>query len=351
MGEVRWLLVGAGDIAGKRVAPALTTARHSRLVAVCDIDPERASELAARHDVGAVYSDFARALSGSEADTVYVATPQSTHIELSLQALAAGKHLLCEKPLGLNGAECLRLLAAARTSDRVISCSNYRRLSGQYRLTETMLARQQIGDLVGGWAVYSSPFYHPGNAPISKALGHSRIKEQGYYLIDIVHGFFGMPSGAMAQASTIDSVARNDVEDLSTVVLTFPGGEIFTIVFNSNSPGVRHEMEFFGSSGRIHWPEWPPYGNGPVVKITRAGTEKTEVPACENWHLPMIEDYVDARLCGRSPVCTLESAVKTELITDAIFRSIESGKVEAVDRIPLDLRSGPSAPNDGSAGQ
>jgi len=299
-------------------------------VAVCDIDRERAADLSARHRVEAVYSDYAQALAETDADTVYIATPQATHIELSLQALAANKHLLCEKPLGLNGAECLRLLDATRKSDRTTSCSNYRRLSEQYKLTEAMVKEGEIGRLVGGWSVYSTGFYNPSNSPVRKALGMSRIKELGFYQIDIAHNLFGMPCSAMAQASTIDREARNDVDDLATVVLRFPGGEIFTLIFNSNSPGTRHELELFGTEGRIYWPEWPPHGNGPVVKISRSGTQEFEAHTDENWHLPMIEDYVDSRRTGRSPVCTIESATKTEVITDAISRSIESGKVEPV---------------------
>jgi len=330
MSDVKWLLVGAGNIANTRAASALVAARNSRLLAICDIDRERASDLAARHGVEAVYSDYAQALAESEADAVYIATPQSTHIELSLQALAAGKHFLCEKPLGLNGGECLRLLEAASQSDRVTSCSNYRRLSEQYKLTDAMLAEQQIGKLVGGWAVYSGPFYNPGGSPILRALGMSRIKELGFYLIDIVQNLFGMPSSVMAQASIIDTAVMNDVEDLATVVLRFPDGALFTLIFNSNSPGSRHELEFFGTEGRIYWPEWPPHGNGPVIKITSDGTEEIEAHTAENWHSPMIEDYVDAVLNGREPVCTLESAVKTEIITDAIFRGIESGRPEPV---------------------
>ena len=89
MGDVTWLLVGAGDIARSRVASALTAARDSRLLAICDIDRSRASELAALHGVETVYSDYARALAESGADAVYIATPQSTHVELSLKALGS----------------------------------------------------------------------------------------------------------------------------------------------------------------------------------------------------------------------------------------------------------------------
>jgi predicted dehydrogenase len=330
MAGVRWLLVGAGDIATRRVGPALVETEYSQVVAICDLVEERAAALAAQLGVGAVYADYATALAEGGADAVYIATPQSTHVELSMAALRAGKHLLCEKPLGLNGAECMRLLEAARRSDRVTSCSNYRRLSEQYKLTEAMLTRQEIGKLTGGWAVYSTPYYNPGQAPIRQALGCSRIKELGFYLIDIAHSFFGMPSAAMAQSSILNEVVMNDVEDIATAILRFSGGEMFTIIFNCSSPGTRHELELFGSEGRIYWPEWPPHGNGPVVKITAAGTERIEARTTENWHLPMVRDYVEAVLKGRQPVCTLESAVKTEVITDAIFRSIESGHVEPV---------------------
>jgi predicted dehydrogenase len=330
MKQVKWLLAGAGDIANRRVAPALVEAADSELIAVCDTQKEKALKLADRFGVKTVFADYAQALAESGADAVYVATPQSAHVDMSLRALDAGKHFLCEKPLGLHGAECLRLLEAARQSDRVTSCSNYRRLSEQYKLTDALLKRQEIGKLVGGWAVYSTPFFNPGKHPVSKALGMSRIKELGFYLIDIVQNYSGMPSSAMAQASIINEAVMNDVEDIATVVLKFPGGELFTLIFNCRSPGTRHELELFGSEGRIYWPAWPPHGNGPVLKITKAGTEKFEAHTAENWHLPMIEDYVDAVLQGRKPVCTLESAVKTEIITDAIFRSIESGRLEPV---------------------
>lgn len=330
MTKVKWLLVGAGDIASRRAGPALVETDNSDLIAGCDLDQDRAGRLAERLGADRAYGDYDLALAESGADAVYIATPQSTHIKLSLAALQAGKHLLCEKPLGLNGAECLQLLEAARQSNCVTSCSNYRRLSEQYKITQAMLRRGEIGKLTGGWALYSTPYYNPGNSPIRQSLGCSRIKELGFYLIDIAHNFLGMPSGVMAQASVLNEAVMNDVEEVATVALLFPGGEIFTIMFNCTSPGTRHELELFGSEGRISWHEWPPHGNGPVIKSTPAGTEQIEAHTAPNWHLPMVQDYVEALLKGREPVCTLESAVRTEIITDSIFRSIRSGCVEPV---------------------
>jgi len=193
-----------------------------------------------------------------------------------------------------------------------------------------MLKRGEIGELTGGWAIYSTPFFNPARAPIRQALGMSRIKELGYYLIDIVHNFFGMPESALAQGSILHPDVMNDVEEIATVILKFPGGAMFTLLFNCTSPGTRHEFELFGTEGRIYWQQWPPHGNGPVIKMTAAGTEEIAAHTDENWHLPMIENYVAALLVGREPVCALESAVRTEIITDAIFRSLASGRVEPV---------------------
>jgi len=329
MSEVRWLLAGAGDIAHTRVAPALATAGGSRLVAICDINQEHAAELAERHGVKTTFSDYARALAESGADAVYIATPQPAHIEMSLRALEAGKHFLCEKPLGLNGAECLRLLEAARKTDRITSCSNYRRLSEQYKATEAMIRNRELGTLVGGWMVYStSSYYDPGNSRSCKAQGGGPVKEYCFYVIDIAVNLFGMPASVMAQASTFKP--DRDIEDMAVIIMRSPGGALFTIIVNNNSPGIRHELEIFGSEGRVYWPEWPPHGNGPVVKITPSGAERLDTRTETNYHLPMVRDFVDSVLKGRQPVCTLESAVKTEIVTDAIYRSAASGKLEPV---------------------
>ena len=328
MKRVRWLLTGAGDIATRRVAPALVEAENSELIAVCDINGENAVALADRFGVKTVFADYARALAESGADAVYIATPQDKHVEMSLQALEAGKHFLCEKPLGLNGTECLKLLQACRQSDRITSCSNYRRLSEQYKATVAMIENAEIGALTGGWMVYSTPPYDPGKSRQSKAVGGGPIKGLGFYIIDIAINLFGMPASVMAQTSTL--TPGTDLEDIASIVLRFPSGALFTITINNNSPGTRHVLEIFGTQGRIYWPEWPPHGNGPVFRITRKGTETVETNTPDNYHFPMIEDFVGAVLDNRQPLCTIESATRTEVVTDAIYLSAEAGRLEPV---------------------
>ena len=328
MNDVKWLLTGAGDIAGRRVAPALVEAHRSELIAVCDINRANAVRLADRFGVKTVFADPAHALAESGANAVYIATPQDKHVEMCLQALEAGRHFLCEKPLGINGAECLTLLHACRRSDRIASCSNYRRLSEQYKATVAIVESGEIGPLVGGWMTYSTPPYDPGKSRQSKAVGGGPIKGLGFYIIDIAINLFGMPASAMAQTSTL--TPETDLEDIAAIALRFPNGALFTITINTNSPGTRHVLELFGTEGRIYWPQWPPHGNGPIVKITRKGTETVDTLTPENYHLPMVEDFVAAVLGNRQPLCTIESATRTEVVTDAIYLAAETGRLEPV---------------------
>ena len=340
MTTVKWLLAGAGDIANSRVAPALCEAGDSELVAICDPVREKADALAARMGVGTVYYDFEQALAETAADAVYIATPHHLHVDMCLDTLAANKHLLCEKPLGIDGAECLRLLRAVRESDRITCCSNYRLFTNQFKTTYRMIQDGEIGDLVGGWAHDEEGYYNPGNTPFRKDLGMSPILCYGFYLINISQALFGMPCAVFSQMTSFncDNKPDYDIDDLENIILRYPGGQQFSIIINNtaNAP-LRHAYQFYGSKGRIYWPHCPPHFNLPIQKVTKQGggelpdSYSGDQPGVRpNWHLAMIEDFVHAVQTNTDPICTIESAVKTAVITDAIVKASETGQVQPI---------------------
>ena len=115
MEKLKWLLVGAGNIARLRVGAALAQAHGSELCAICDLDRERAEYLAGDLGVAAdIFTDFDQALSESEAEAVYVATQVTSHVDLCLKAAQAGKHFLVEKPLALNGRDALDFYSSVK---------------------------------------------------------------------------------------------------------------------------------------------------------------------------------------------------------------------------------------------
>ena len=341
MKKVKWLLAGAGNIANSRVAPALRDATDSELAAICDPIREKADAIAAKMNVKTVYYDYEQALAETDADSVYIATPHHLHVNMCLKALAANKHLLCEKPLGINGTECRKLLDAVKKTDRITCCSNYRLFSKQFKTTCNMIKSGEIGDLLGGWAHDEETGYNPANTPCLMALGRSPVLGYGFYLINLAQILFGMPSGVFALMTSFncDKKPDYDIDDLENIILRYPGGRQFAITINNtaNAP-LRHAYQFYCSKGRIFWPQCPPHFNVPIHKVAHPhgdeeltnsySGEKSGVKP--NWHLPMIEDFVKAVQTNTQPICTIESAVQTAVITDAIFKSAESGRLEPV---------------------
>src|SRR5262249_13058136 len=117
---VRWGVLGAGWISDRALLPALRRAEGSELLALAARDPDRAREMAARHDCPRVHGDYAALLAVLAVAAVSLPLPNSLHLPWTLRALAAGKHVLCEKPLALNETEAREMADAAREAGRLL---------------------------------------------------------------------------------------------------------------------------------------------------------------------------------------------------------------------------------------
>ena len=342
MKTVKWLLIGAGDIVKSRVAAALSQTENSEITAIFAPSAGKAEAIAAVYHIPKVYHDFEQAIAECDADCVYIATPHHTHVELAKRVLAAGRHFLCEKPLGINSSECLELLACAKKYPHLkTACSNYRLMTHQFVKTKRLIDSGEIGDLVCGWYQDEEPYYNPSGAPLLKAKGKSPILGLGFYAINMAQHLFGLPESVYAAVSSFNTKKLDpfDIEDITNIILRFPGGRQFTILLNQASQApLRHACEFCGSSGRILWPACPPHFNEPVslaahgknIPVEGSVTPVSSGAGKPNWHIPMVQDFVDSVLLDREPFCTLESAVQTAVITDAAFRSMASGSQEQV---------------------
>jgi len=320
---VNWLLVGAGDIARKRVAPALRDAANSELAAICDVREDVARELANDLSVDEVFADFDAALANSSADAVYVATPVGLHTELAVRALEAGKHVLVEKPLGLSGADCERAVDAAEVTDRVAGCAYFRRLSPRYIHAKEMLERGEFGQVVAVRMTYFTWFNPEPDDPkywrvIRSKSGGGILSDMGTHMFDVLIGLFGMPVSVFAKCDNL--VHQWDVEDTGTMVMELANGAHVSASFNWNSKTWRHEFEVVGTEAKI---DWLPYDAGPVVKTVGRDIQNVDLPNPENVHLPLVEDFVRALQENRAPCCPLAEAAKTNRLLDAVYQSAE----------------------------
>src|SRR5258705_5743878 len=126
MTKVRWGLIGCGDIAQKRVAPALRDSASSEFVAVSRAKSDLSESFANQFGAKRWFADWRDLLRDNASDAVYVATPVHLHAAQTVAAAEAGKHVLCEKPMALNVAECDQMIAACRANNVKLGVAYYR---------------------------------------------------------------------------------------------------------------------------------------------------------------------------------------------------------------------------------
>ena len=321
--KIRWLLVGAGAIASKRVAMALSESKNGTLVGVCDVLQDQANECAAKHGVKEVYSDFDQALAKTSADAVYIATPVFLHVPQATKAIGAGKHVLVEKPVGINAKEALSLVEAAKDKNVQAGCAYYRRCYPCYSQAKTMLADGEFGQTVLVRMTYFSWADPPaGNwRAIRSKSGGGPLSDMGSHMFDVLIGLFGMPKSVYAKCDTL--VHKYDVEDSAAIIMTLQNGAYVVASFNWNSKTWSHEFEIIGTEAKV---KWHPYDSGKVVKTVGRDIQELDLPNAQNVHLPLVEDFEQAVLQGRDPIVPLAEAAKTNILLDAVYESSETHK-------------------------
>src|SRR2546426_3301233 len=150
MNQLRWGLIGCGDIARKRVAPALRDLPDCKLVAISRRRKDLVESFAREFGARRWHSDWRDLIRNEEVDAVYLATPVHLHALQTIAAAEAGKHVLCEKPMAMDVAECDQMIAACRANGVRLGISYYRRFYPVVIRIGDILASGEIGDPV--WA-------------------------------------------------------------------------------------------------------------------------------------------------------------------------------------------------------
>ena len=325
--DLRWLLVGTGDISNKRVAPALASTPGSRLVGVCSRDGDRARAFAQTLSVAEAYGDLNEALRKTSANAVYIATAVHQHVSQAIAALTAGKHVLVEKPLGLNGREAERVVEAAKAAGVTSGCAYYRRCSDRYDYARKMIAAGEFGKILMVRMLYHAGFNPADNDPkkwrVDPALsGGGPLADMASHMIDLVVGLLGTPHNIIGSSKTL--VHAYEAEDTATFILNMNDGAQVGGSFSWASDTWAHEFEIIGSKAKLRW---SPCDAGKVVKTVGRDITELDQPSAGNVHVPLIADFVSAVRERRSPRVSLAEAAITNDVLDAIYRSSASGQV------------------------
>jgi predicted dehydrogenase len=248
-----WGIAGTGQIAG-RFALALRDLPGARLVRVASRDAERAGSFAAAH-VGAVPGTWPELLADPAVEVVYVASPHSAHCEQAVEALAAGKHVLVEKPMALSLEQVRRMVDTASEHDRFLMEAMWTRFLPSYRRLRELVAQDAIGRVVSVEAElgFAAPF-DPEHRLYRRDLGGGALLDIGTYPLQLALLLLGRPTEVRATAV----LGPTEVDHDTTVELVFDGATAhLRCSIAADLPGTSSVV---GERGRIELaaPVWAP---------------------------------------------------------------------------------------------
>jgi 1,5-anhydro-D-fructose reductase (1,5-anhydro-D-mannitol-forming) len=326
---LRWGLLGCGDVAQRKSGPAFNGAKGSALVAVASRDQQRAAAFADRYQVGRHYTKYESLLADPEVNAVYIATPPHVHLEQALAAFQAGKHVLCEKPMGLTLAECDKMIDAANTSGKQLMIAYYRRTYPAVVKIKELLDRGATGQVTKIRTEVADIYRGPATGTLPwrldpKIAGGGFLWDVGCHRLDLMVHF----AGEVAEVSAfLDATAFTiPVEDSATLVMRFKNGAQGTGIYHWNVQSGGDTIEIGGTKGRIHCD----MASGQVDLFTAEGKQSWTLPPPAITHLGLVEDFVDAVQNNRPNCVDGAEGRKTNAILDAAVRSHEEKRTVAV---------------------
>lgn len=321
---VHWGIIGCGDVCERKSGPPMYLTPHSVLTAVMRRDGARAADFARRHGAARFYTDAAELIADPEVDIVYVATPHATHRELTIRALEAGKPVYVEKPMAMNHAECLEMLAAAERSGQRLFVAYYRRALPYFLKIRELLGQGLIGTPQRTEVRYLRPAAPEDRDPdrlpwrLRRELGgDGYFYDMAPHTLDILDFLLGEIAEAEGIKSNVGGLYK--VADTVAAMLNFRSGVVGTGIwsFVASPEESEDSVLIVGSRGSIRFST---FDFAPIVLTTPEGVQRFEIAPPAYIQGPMIETIV-AELRGEG-CCpsTGVSAARTSRVMDEIMK-------------------------------
>lgn len=331
--KVRYAFVGLGDIAQEAMLPGVEHTGNSSIAAFVTDDPAKAAALGKRYGVErhGGYDDFAALLASGEIDAIYLATPNWRHAEFAIPALAAGIHVLCEKPLEVSAAKCREILAAQRASTA--------KLMVAYRLhfepgTLDAIGRIRAGDL-GELVAASSLFgqmVDPDNHRARNGVEAGPLLDMGPYPINALRYLFGEEPVEVvsAVASRHPECGFADLDDTFAVTLRFPQDRLaqFIVSYAMSSVG---RIAVVGTKGSLALDPAFTYGEPIEQFVTIDGKKSHEAFAATDQFGGELHYFSDCILEGRDPEPDAEEGLADLRVIDGVLAALASGRAQPLE--------------------
>lgn len=280
--KLAWGIIGTGGIASV-FARGLAESETGTLVAVGSRTQEAADTFGEKFSVAKRYGSYEALLADDEVQAVYISTPHPSHAEWAIKAAEAGKHILCEKPIGLNHAEAMAMIEAAQRNDVFLMEAFMYRCHPQIEQLKELLREGAIGEVKVIRATFSfDAGYHPHGRLLNNALGGGGIMDVGCYCVSMARLVAGVANGKdfidPVEVKAVGQVGDTRVDEYALAVLKFPGG-VLAELLTGVRVGAENTVRIYGSEGSIdiHHPWTPPAKTGVGLIVHRHGEPAREI--------------------------------------------------------------------------
>ena len=304
---------------GLAVIPAIQASRNGEVAAVASRDMGKARAFAAKLGIPKAYGSYEALLEAEGIDAVYIPLPNSMHRQWTIRAAEMGKHILCEKPLGLNASECLEMEAAAsRCNVKLMEAFMYRFHPRTEKVLE-MVRSGVIGELRLIHSAFTFRLTHPDNIRLKQELGGGALMDVGCYCVNISR------TAAAAEPMAAQCFARwsqSGVDEQLAGTLVFPNG--LPAQFDCSLTMERREVyTLAGTDASLTIPRaFLPGHADAVIEETRGRGETKQyvIKGADEYQL-MVEHFADCILQDLAPRYTASEAAANMRAIEALYRS------------------------------
>jgi len=331
-GKVKWGVLGVASIATRKVIPGMQKGQLSEISAIASRDPQKAQGAAQQLGIAKSYGSYEELLADPEIEAVYNPLPNHLHVPWSIHAAEAGKHVLCEKPIGLDAAETAELMRVRDRTGVKIGEAFMVKTHPQWLRVKELVQGGAIGQLKSITTIFSYRNRDSQNVRHKPEWGGGGLLDIGCYPVTLSRWLFNEEPRRVAGTLELDPDFGTD--RLASGILEFSTGHsIFSCGTQTN---YFQRMELLGTTGRlaVEIPFNAP--NDRPVPVTVADgmalyggkVQVEEIPVCDQYSIQG-DAFSRAILENAEVPVTLENALGNMKVIDAIFRSARSGRWEA----------------------
>jgi predicted dehydrogenase len=315
---VKWGIISTADI-NRKVIPGAHASSKVDLVGVASRDQARADAYANEWEIPRAYGSYEALLADEEIEAVYISLPNTMHCDWSINALEAGKHVLCEKPMSRHTAEVEAAFDAAERSGRLLSEAFMYRHNPQTKRVEELVAGGAIGELRLIRSAFSYSLYDEDNIRLRTDVEGGSLMDVGCYTVSGSRLFGGEPERVHGEAW----FGPSGTDWVFGGMLRFPGNVIGLIDCGTAMP-ERDELEAVGSEGSVFLDD-PWHCKVPVIELRRDGNvERIELEPTDSYRLEL--ENVSEAIRGEGELLLgREDAVAQARTLEALHESATKG--------------------------